>query len=96
MGDHHDQDGDGVADRGDYRADLRGQLAEVDWDAARVETSGPDLDAMPSDVAEEDHASDGPLLENGDSLDELTDAGDVDQGVFGDGAYVPAHWWEVS
>lgn len=95
MGQHHDADLDGRADRGDYRADLRGQLAEVDWDAARVESWPVDDQLVTVDDAE-DHAHDeADPVEDGDHLDELTDNGGIDRGVFGDGAYAPAHWWEV-
>lgn len=78
----------------DYRADLRGQLAEVDWDAARVPTQPVDDSAVTVDD-DEDHAhdEDAAPVEDGDQLTELTDDGDIDQGVFGDGAYVPSHWW---
>lgn len=97
VGDHHDHNGDGVADHADYRADLRGQIADVDWDAARVETY-PVSNTLVTVDADEDHAHDEDTapVENGERLDELTDDGGIDQGVFGDGAYVPAHWWEVA
>lgn len=26
---------------------------------------------------------------------ELTEDGEIAEGLFGDGAYVPSHWWEV-
>lgn len=95
MGDHHDDDGDGVADQGGYRARLRQQLADVDWDGARVE-SRPVEDELVSVDHDEDHAHDDAVpVEDGDRLDELTEDGGIDQGVFGDGAYVPSHWWSV-
>lgn len=71
-------------------------LARVDWAAARVPTEPVDLALMPdSDAEDHANAEDDDPIEDGARLRELTDDGEVDEGRFGDGAYVPAHWWEV-
>lgn len=82
-------------DPGDHRAELRGQLADVDWDAARVESRPVDPAQVSLDATEDHaHGTDEPtVVEDGDALDELTETGEPDQGLFGDGAYAPAHWW---
>lgn len=75
-----------------------------DWDRWRVPAGpvddarmlAPDDAPTPTEVPDAGCCGhDADPVEDGEQLRELTDVGDVDEGGFGDGAYVPDHWWEV-
>ena len=105
MAKHYSDDGDDRADYAQVREHL-GAISQDDWDAWRIET-GPLSDEMivanqdlESDaeyrhthyVAEEDWSE---PVEDGELLREFTEDGEVDRGHFGDGNFVPPHWWVI-